>query len=302
MRVAAIVVTFNRRDLLLQTLAALEAQDSSLEHIYVIDNASTDDTWETLQKYTPSVPMTRMRLKENTGGAGGFFTGMDHAYEGGYDAFWVMDDDTIPRPDALRHLVNGLEEAAQYRNGEMPSYAGSMVVWKDGNACFMNFPTPTWDWMTPLAHGKKWMNLDCTSFVSCLVTREAVEECGLPYPEYFIWFDDAEYTYRLSKWRSGIFVPASIADHMMGQNTAVFWGEVTEDNFWKFSKGARNQVAASISLRRLDILASVFQGMVSQMRRSPAPLKLKLRLARAALSGLAFRPKVRYPRSMLRER
>lgn len=299
MRVAALVVTFNRRDLLLQTLNALENQTRPLDRIVVVDNASTDDTWALLKAYSPTVPMTIMRLPENTGGAGGFYHAMNKAYEGGYDAFWIMDDDTLPRPDALEKLVEGMEEAAEYR-GEMPSFAGSMVVWKDGNACYMNFPTPTWDWMTPLAHGKKWTNLACTSFVSCLVTREAIEQCGLPYPEYFIWFDDAEYTYRLSKWRSGIFVPDSVADHLMGANTAVFWGDVTEDNFWKFSKGARNQAAAAMSLRRLDILASLFQGMVSQLRRSDAPTKLKAKLVKSALSGLVFRPKVRFPDAMER--
>lgn len=297
MRVAALVVTFNRRDLLLQTLEALETQTFPPDRIIVVDNASTDDTWPTLQARSPKVATTIIRLPENTGGAGGFYHGMNKAYEGGYDAFWIMDDDTLPRPDTLEKLLEGMQDATQYR-GEMPSFAASMVVWKDGNACYMNFPTPTWDWMTPLAHGKKWTNLACTSFVSCLVTREAIEQCGLPYPEYFIWFDDAEYTYRLSKWRSGIFVPDSVADHLMGANTAVFWGDVTDDNFWKFSKGARNQVAAGISLRRLDILASLFQGMVSQLRSSPAPTRLKAKLVKSALSGLFFRPKVRYPDSM----
>lgn len=295
MRIAALVVTYNRRDLLLKTLEALENQTHAVERIIVVDNASTDDTWKTLQGYQAKVPMTLMRLPENTGGAGGFYHSMNTAYAGEYDAFWIMDDDTVPRSEALEKLVVSMEDAAEHANGEMPSYAASMVLWTDGNAAFMNFPRAAWEWMTPLAHGKTWMYLECTSFVSCLVTREAIDKCGLPKPEYFIWFDDAEYTYRLSKWRKGIFVPESIADHLMPANTAVFWGEVTEGNFWKFSKGARNQVTAALSLRRLDILASLFQGMVSQLRNSPAPLKLKARLVGAALSGLTFRPPVRYP-------
>ncbi len=300
MRVAALVVTFNRRDLLLKTLASLEKQSYPVDRIFVVDNASTDGTWDMLQDYRAQVPMTLMRLPENTGGAGGFYHSMNAAFGGEYDAFWIMDDDTVPRPEALEKLVESMEDAAEYHNGEMPSFAGSMVLWTDGNAAFMNFPRPSWDWMTPMAHGKTWVHLECTSFVSCLITREAIEQCGLPRPEYFIWFDDAEYTYRLSKWRKGIFVPESIADHLMPSNTAVFWGEVTEGNFWKFSKGARNQVTAAISLRRLDILASLFQGMVSQLRHSPAPLKLKARLVGAALSGLTFRPPVRYPDAMER--
>lgn len=33
---------------------------------------------------------------ENLGGAGGFNFGIRRAYEAGYDAIWIMDDDTYP--------------------------------------------------------------------------------------------------------------------------------------------------------------------------------------------------------------
>ncbi|WP_371151695.1 glycosyltransferase family 2 protein [Buchananella felis] len=297
MRVAAVVVTYNRRELLQKTLRALDAQTTPPEKIIVIDNASTDDTWQTLQGWESKTPLEAFRLAKNTGGAGGFYAGMEIAYEQGFEGFWIMDDDTVPRPPALEKLVESWQDAAAHQH-PAPTFAASMVLWTDGEACRMNYPTAKWGWMAPLAHGKKWMNLDCTSFVSCLVTREAVEVCGLPYPEYFIWFDDAEYTYRLSKWSSGIFVPDSVVDHLMPSNDPVFWGMVTESNFWKFSKGARNQVSAGISLRRGDILANIFQSMISQMATSKAPIKLRLRLIWAMLSGLWFRPKVRYPRSI----
>ncbi|MDO4791933.1 MAG: glycosyltransferase family 2 protein [Buchananella hordeovulneris] len=297
MKVAAVVVTYNRRELLQKTLRALDSQTTPPAKIIVIDNASTDDTWQTLQKWQSKTPLEAFRLERNTGGAGGFYAGMEIAYDQGFEGFWIMDDDTVPRKRALEKLVESWTEAARYQD-RPPTFAASMVLWTDGEACRMNYPTAKWGWMAPLAHGKKWVNLDCTSFVSCLVTREAVEVCGLPYPEYFIWFDDAEYTYRLSKWSNGIFVPDSVVDHLMPSNDAVFWGQVSESNFWKFSKGARNQVSAGMSLRRLDILASLFQNLVSQMITSPAPLKLRARLMWAALSGLWFRPKVRYPRSM----
>ncbi|QWW20288.1 glycosyltransferase family 2 protein [Schaalia sp. 19OD2882] len=298
MRVAAIVVTYNRQELLKKTLAALDAQTRIPEVVIVIDNASTDDTWQMLKGWKPRrMTMDIHRLPRNDGGAGGFYVGMDLAYEAGYDAFWIMDDDTVPRPDALAQLVDAYEEAAAYQS-RPPSFVSSMVVWTDGEACRMNYPKAKWDWISPLAHGKRWVNLECASFVSCMVMRHAVEKVGLPYPEYFIWFDDAEYTYRLAKWSTGIFVPDSVVDHLMPKNDAVSWGQVTEDNFWKFSRGIRNQVSAAMSLRRLDILATAFQSMVGQMLTTPAPVPLRAKLSWAAVSGLWFRPRVRFPRAM----
>ncbi|MDK6591391.1 glycosyltransferase, partial [Actinotignum timonense] len=44
MRVAAVVVTYNRVELLKKTLTALEAQEYPVSKIVVVDNASTDAT------------------------------------------------------------------------------------------------------------------------------------------------------------------------------------------------------------------------------------------------------------------
>ncbi len=296
MKIAAIVVTYNRLDLLKKSLAAVEAHNRHPDHLIIVDNASTDETADYLATREYAFPTTVRTMNENTGGAGGFYAGMRLAYEQGADAMWIMDDDTAPRPDALGELESALVDATDFY-GAMPAYASSMVVWAgDGQACQMNFPTAKWGWVAPLAAGKPYMTLDCTSFVSCLITREAVEACGFPYPEYFIWFDDAEYTYRLSKWRPGIFVPASVADHMMPANSAAFWGEVNEKNLWKYAHGARNQVAAGLSLHRLDILASLAQNLLAQVYLSRSvPAKMKWKLGKAAASGLVFHPRRRFP-------
>lgn len=296
MKIAAIVVTFNRLDLLKKALSAVEAQERAIDHLIIVDNASTDDTAAYLASRTYRLPTTVRTMKANTGGAGGFFAGMSAAWDLGMDAMWIMDDDTAPRPGALGALEDALIDATDFY-GAMPAYASSLVVWAgDGQACQMNYPTAKWGWVAPLAAGKSYTSLDCTSFVSCLITREAVEACGLPYPEYFIWFDDAEYTYRLSKWRPGIFVPSSVADHMMPANSAAFWGEVSDSTLWKYAYGARNQVAASLSLRRLDVLASLAQNLIAQVYLSKqVPAHLKWALTKAAASGLVFRPKRRFP-------
>lgn len=297
MKVAAVVVTYNRCELLNKTLTALEKQDYPVTKILVIDNASTDGTEKMLQERKNTARITVHRLRNNTGGAGGFYFGMDVAFDENVDAFWLMDDDTVPRPEALGKLVSAMEAAAEYR-GEMPSYANSLVKWTDGEFCNMNIPTLKWDGVKPLAHGKSWLDLDCASFVSCLVTREAVEECGLPKPEYFIWFDDAEYTYRLSKWRDGIFVPESIVDHLMPANDPVTWNLVTEDNMWKFGRGAHNQAAAGRSLRKPRILVDLGVNLYTQLKGSDVPYSLRGKLLWQVTKGFFRKIPVRYPTSM----
>ena len=48
-KICAVVVTFNRKELLLRTLSNLYKQSSPLHSIVVIDNASNDGTNELLQ-------------------------------------------------------------------------------------------------------------------------------------------------------------------------------------------------------------------------------------------------------------
>ncbi|MDO5034524.1 MAG: glycosyltransferase family 2 protein [Actinomycetaceae bacterium] len=301
MKVAAVVVTYNRSELLKKALTALEEQDYPVTQIIVIDNASTDDTEEVLRTRKNKARIRVHRLRNNTGGAGGFYYGMDVAFDLDVDAFWLMDDDTVPRPEALGELVRRMEEVAEYRGGKMPSYASSLVKWTDGTFCNMNLPTLKWNGVKPLAHGKTWLDLDCASFVSCLVTREAVVECGLPKPEYFIWFDDAEYTYRLAKWRPGIFVPESVVDHLMPSNEPITWDMVTKDNMWKFGRGAHNQAAASISLKKPRILTDLTAGMYAFLKGSDVPYSLRAQLAWQVAKGVVSNIPVRFPTSMNRK-
>lgn len=290
MKVAAIVVTFNRCDLLAQTLAGLEAQERPVDHIIVIDNASTDQTGSYLSEREFAVPHTIETLPTNTGGAGGFSAGVDLAFRLGFDAFWVMDDDTVPRPDALAPLLRDLDDATE-RLGFLPSFACSLVLFhQDGQICEMNVPVTKWDWPRAIALGADYLLVEQASFVSCLITREGVHAVGLPAGNFFIWYDDAEYTRRLSKYRPGIFVRDSLVDHLIPQNRGVNWGDVDSKNIWKFKYGARNQMASAVAFRSPTIAAGLAETMIKQFHGSKVPWRMRLSLVGSALKGLAFKP------------
>lgn len=129
--VCAVVVTYNRKDLLIECLEALRKQTRPIQGIYLIDNASTDGTpgllmekgyiselppqnlkepWEKefiIQNLTnrEDIKLHYVRMHENTGGAGRFYEGVKRGYERGYDWLWLMDDDTIPTETALENLI-----------------------------------------------------------------------------------------------------------------------------------------------------------------------------------------------------
>jgi len=102
--VGAVVVTYNRLELLKQVLDSLLAQTRPVDHIYVVDNASSDGTAEFLAGLgNPKVSSTRMST--NTGGAGGFSYGMKWVFDEGHEWIWMMDDDACPFADCLEVLL-----------------------------------------------------------------------------------------------------------------------------------------------------------------------------------------------------
>lgn len=296
MRAAAVIVTYNRRELLEQTLAGIEAQTLPPAHVVIIDNASDDGTEGYLAEREFTLPTTVKRLPTNTGGAGGFAAGTAEAYELGLDAMWLMDDDTVPQPEALEELVNGLQRASDVLD-YTPSFACSLVLWKDGSLCEMNTPEPTWDFARPLAMGADFTLMKSCSFVSVLVTREAVHAVGLPSANFFIWYDDAEYTQRLSKYRPGIFLPSSKVNHLLPQNRGVNFGDINDGNIWKFEYGVRNQIASARVFRSPTLAASLAENVIKQLTHSKVPWRLRMRLVKAAAKGVVFRPQIDQPKT-----
>ncbi|MCB9247374.1 MAG: glycosyltransferase [Ignavibacteriales bacterium] len=100
MKIAAVVVTYNRLGLLKECIDSLRGQTRKLDEIIVVNNDSKDGTKEWLEEQKD---VTKIH-QENLGGAGGFHNGMKAAYEKGYDWIWLMDDDCLPKLNALEYL------------------------------------------------------------------------------------------------------------------------------------------------------------------------------------------------------
>lgn len=213
-RVCAVIVTYNRKDLLRECLNAVLGQTRPPDHVLVVDNASTDGTPEMLKEEFPQVEV--LRLPENQGGAGGFHEGMKRAYEMGFDWLWIMDDDTIAHPSALEALLNH-KPLIERETGIQPLLLASKVIWKDETPHPVNTPYPypcLKDGLNFLYPRAPFCRIRFASFVSLLIHRQGVSKAGLPCKEFFIYADDLEYTARLiHRTKAGFWVKRSIVVH-----------------------------------------------------------------------------------------
>lgn len=291
-KTTAVVVTFNRSGKLMKVLDALKAQTLPPDEVLVVDNASTDDTEALVAGRAADMPSLRyLRLPQNIGGAGGFHEGMKAAYAQGANYFWISDDDAYPEPDALAKLLDALG-TFEVQTGWRPGFACSRVEWIDQTLCEMNTPHPVWDWPRFVAPGQPWALVDSCSFVSCLVPRWAVKAHGLPIKEYFIWFDDAEYTRRLARSYPGIFVPESRVIHDTPDNKGVNYSLVTEKNIWKFKYGARNEASYHVRERGLVGFVAFANRVRTELVQGHVPAPLRRQIYGALLRGWRFKPAI----------
>jgi len=212
--IVAVVVTYNRLGKLKRCLAALAAQTVPVDVAVVIDNASTDGTAAYLRApRDDGLRLKVIRSTRNVGGAGGFAKGMEVAYRAGADWLWLMDDDTIPQPNALDELL-----AADARLGGRAGFLASVPVWTDGRPHPMNAPGALFRNRREQALCYRCLPLGClpvrnATFVSILFRRGYLRRHGLPVAEFFIWSDDVEYTLRGAGRELQVVVPASRVLH-----------------------------------------------------------------------------------------
>jgi glycosyltransferase, group 2 family protein len=246
-KIAAIVVTYNRCDLLVECLEALLKFAPEVD-VIVINNASTDETESVLQKYIKESNIIYYNTEKNIGGAGGFNLGIKKAYLLGYKYFWLMDDDTIVQENSLRELLVCVKEL----HGKF-GFVSSEAVWVDGTECKMNRHKMAKNKGEKYIVSENALPIKTATFVSFFTTSKVIEDVGLPIKDYFIWGDDTEYSLRISRKYPCYYAVNSKVIHKMKENksTAKFYQLDDLTRIDRISYSVRNDVC---TYKRRNIL------------------------------------------------
>lgn len=212
-KIAAIFATMNRVEVAVECLRLLSVQSQQPGRLFVTDNASADGTAEALEAASQAYGLTLdlTRSPENLGNAGGIKVAIEHAFAAGFEAVWILDDDSWPEQRALQEL---LECGAPL--GEIWT---SMVLAPDSNQ--VSWPCEV------IGTKSHWKALDEVSEISAescvqvrrswlgaLIPRSAYELAGPLNGELFLRGEDEDYPRRLEKVGYSFWMaPASILRH-----------------------------------------------------------------------------------------
>jgi GT2 family glycosyltransferase len=183
-RVAAIVVTHNRREVLESTLLGVLGQDRPPDTIVVVDNASTDGTRAQLAPAFESVDW--ITLTENFGYGAGLAEGMERCRDG-HDWLWLLDDDSRPGSTLLATL---LDVAGQLDRVGMVGTAGGALRWgvPDHEPRRRHVALAQ-----PRTYASGFLLVD-----GGLVNAEVARTVGVPRRDFFMMMEDVEYTSRIA--------------------------------------------------------------------------------------------------------
>jgi len=213
--VAAVVVTYNRKQLLARCLEAIRAQSRPSDRVFIVDNASSDGTAEHLAAAgLLDDSIEYIRLPANSGSAGGFHEGMRRAYEAGYEWLWLMDDDGCPAPDCLENLLSRQNDLDVIGPAVVRPDDPARLTWKL-RSVHRGGRFRTW---TSIASLQELTRLAADGvyegvaalFNGVLIRRTVPEAIGFVLADLFIWGDENEYLMRCKAacFRVGVFVHA----------------------------------------------------------------------------------------------
>lgn len=236
MKITAVVVTFNRLELLKQGIECLRKQQK-LTGIIVVNNGSTDGTREWLD----AQPGLLVVHQDNVGGSGGFYTGIERAYSEGADWIWCMDDDVFPRPDCLDRLLPYTDRPEVGILSPRRLLEGKVFTHEFRH---FNFTNPVGS-----LHGRKLAKQQVNQateivgadFEGPFISRRVVEKIGLPNRELFIFCDDTDYCLRahLAGFKL-LYVPEALMDkHKFFSDDT--WTSRNRKKKWKRYYQVRNE-------------------------------------------------------------
>lgn len=189
--VYCVVVNWNGWRDTVACVGSLLAQDYPSLYILVVDNASSDESVQSIRAAFPSLEI--LQTGKNRGFASGCNTGVRVARERGAKFVWLLNNDTSAPPDTLSKLVSAASDPAIGMVGTVLLYMKNpcqVQAWGGGSVR---------RWMGFVRHFREPATMGPNTFLtfaSVLIRSELFETVGLLDEGFFMYFEDSDMCFR----------------------------------------------------------------------------------------------------------
>ncbi len=218
--VCVVTVTYgNRKDLLLQMVEGVHVQ--GVTRFVVVNNGAQ---WgvDGLRAIFSSLDVEVVDMGANRGSAEGFGAGIKRALDRGAEFIWLMDDDNMPHAQCLQALfdVYEQEQVATPRDSLAvlafrPEHQADVAAGVSEERInprpnsfrgfhLLDIPFKIWR-RTPWGRPQQLDEMPRTILVhegpysGLLFHRSLIHSIGLPNPDFVLYADDNEFTYRITQ-------------------------------------------------------------------------------------------------------
>lgn len=251
MKIGVVILNYNGwKDTITCAQSVLQSSEAP-EWIIIVDNASTDDSVKNLLHWgaTQSPPLTEvlncndqnehgwaqgklvlLRNLSNNGYAGGNNAGIRLLMGWGADAIWILNNDTMVNPGALKALVNRLFSK------ERPGLCGACILYMGTNTiqCCGGGKTSVWSGLSYLHSHKQ--HIKAAAYVlpeeverkinfiygACvLVSREFIETVGLMDERYFLYCEEQDWAFSAKGRFDFAYAQDAVVYHKEGSTTGI---------------------------------------------------------------------------------
>lgn len=250
-RFGVVIVTYNRLSLLKECIECVMCQTRPFDYVMIVNNCSTDGTSEYLNNYKSFKYLLDFNVyntKNNLGGAGGFRIGVEQIYSK-VDYVLLIDDDAMLDKEFLNNIERNMDDSIFAYSGTVET---NNVIDTSHRRKVKNSILMTKDDISIEEYKKTYFDYDMATFCGLMVSSKIIQMIGFPKSEYFIWYDDTEYSLRIRKYSKIRNINSSKINH---KAISSFSTELS----WKSYYGYRNAIDMGRMYSKLPIVYLVYR-------------------------------------------
>ncbi|WP_297423406.1 glycosyltransferase family 2 protein [Clostridium sp.] len=287
-RVFIILVNYNAYKDTIECVESLRKIDYLNYKIIIVDNASTNDSFEILTRSLKDCII--IKSKKNLGFAGGNNLGLRYALDEGADYIMLLNNDTLVEPNFLSNMLNSFHQDNKIGivGCKIMYHPQKDIIWYGGGNI-------NWFKFIGEHHGIKELDrgqcdeekeVDFITGCCLLIKSSVIRRIGFLSEEYFMYFEDVDFCVKVKEAGYKVWYNSkSVIYHKVGLSgggeESVFSIKWCTRNRLLFMKKYKNRVS-----KFTYILANIFIYTTRWIRYIQYKMKGKNDKAEAIIEGI----------------